>query len=85
MNGFLLVDKESGMTSHDVVAKVRTMRVDVVIRAPHEDSRPSDFLSVQARVPAVILPFTVGGTDNAKDLFSLYDDTIARLRAAVKK
>ena len=61
------------------------MRVDVVIRAPHEDSRPSDFLSVQARVPAVILPFTVGGTDNAKDLFSLYDDTIARLRAAVKK
>jgi len=29
----------------------------------------------------VVLPYTVGGTDRAKDLFGLYDDTIARLLA----
>jgi zinc/manganese transport system substrate-binding protein len=28
-----------------------------------------------------MLPFTVGGSDKAKDLFSLYDDTLARLLA----
>ena len=28
---------------------------------------------------AVVLPFTVGGDDGAKDLFGLFDDTIARL------
>jgi zinc/manganese transport system substrate-binding protein len=30
----------------------------------------------------VKLPFTVGGSDAAKDLFGLYDDTLARLLAA---
>ncbi len=31
-----------------------------------------------------MVPFTVGGTDKAKDLFGLFDDTIARLLGAVK-
>jgi zinc/manganese transport system substrate-binding protein len=30
----------------------------------------------------VKVPFTVGGTDGAKDLFGLFDDTISRLLAA---
>jgi zinc/manganese transport system substrate-binding protein len=30
----------------------------------------------------VQLPFTVGGSDKAKDLFGLFDDTLARLLAA---
>jgi zinc/manganese transport system substrate-binding protein len=30
------------------------------------------------------MPFTVGGTPEAKDLFSLYDDTINRLLAGAK-
>jgi zinc/manganese transport system substrate-binding protein len=33
---------------------------------------------------AVTMPFTIGGTPEAKDLFSLYDDTINRLLAAAK-
>jgi hypothetical protein len=32
----------------------------------------------------VTLPYTVGGSDKAKDLFSLYDDMIARLVALAK-
>jgi zinc/manganese transport system substrate-binding protein len=32
----------------------------------------------------VTLPFSVGGTENAKDLFGLFDDTINRLLAANK-
>jgi zinc/manganese transport system substrate-binding protein len=31
-----------------------------------------------------MLPFTVGGTDKAKDLFGLFDDTIERLVAVAK-
>jgi zinc/manganese transport system substrate-binding protein len=31
-----------------------------------------------------VLPFTIGGDDEAKDLFGLYDDTIARLLAGLK-
>jgi zinc/manganese transport system substrate-binding protein len=32
----------------------------------------------------VNIPYTVGGTEKARDLFSLFDDTIARLKAAAK-
>ena len=37
---------------------------------------------MRAGVPAVKLAFTVGGTDAAKDLFGLYEDTVTRLLAA---
>src|SRR6266436_1843836 len=44
----------------------------------------AEFLSTRANIPAVMMPFTVGGTDKAKDLFGLFDDTIGRLLATVK-
>jgi len=31
-----------------------------------------------------MLLFTVGGSDGAKDLFGLFDDTLARLLAVLK-
>jgi zinc/manganese transport system substrate-binding protein len=33
-------------------------------------------------VPVVLLPFSVGGTPEAKDLNGLFDDTLKRLLAA---
>jgi zinc/manganese transport system substrate-binding protein len=65
-----------------VVDTVRQNPVRMVIRAAYEDSRPSDFLKERAKVPVAVLPFTVGGTPEAKDLFGLYDDTVKRLLAA---
>ena len=56
----------------------------MVIRAAYEDDRPCEFIAEKVGIPAVKLPFTVGGTDAAKDLFSLYDDTIQRLLAGLK-
>ena len=67
-----------------VVGTLQKTPAKMVIRAAYEDDRPSQFISERARIPAVTLPFTVGGTDGAKDLFSLYDDTINRLLAALK-
>ena len=56
----------------------------MVIRAAYQDGRPSEFVAERAKIPAVVLPFTVGGTDEVKDLFSLYDETIKRLKDAMK-
>jgi zinc/manganese transport system substrate-binding protein len=56
----------------------------MVIRAANPDARPSQWLSERAHIPAVVLPFTVGGDDKAKDLFSLFDDTVQRLVEAHK-
>jgi zinc/manganese transport system substrate-binding protein len=51
----------------------------MVIRAAYQSPRASEWVAERAGIKAVALPFTVGGTDGAKDLFGLFDDTIARL------
>jgi zinc/manganese transport system substrate-binding protein len=52
-----------------------------VLRSAYNDPRPAEWMAGRAGIPAVLLPFTVGGSDKAKDLFGLYDDTLARLLA----
>ena len=67
-----------------VLEVLKTHPVKMIIRAAYEDPRPSEFVGGRAGVPAVMLPYTVGGTPEAKDLFSLYDDTINRMLKALK-
>jgi zinc/manganese transport system substrate-binding protein len=59
-------------------------RPRMVIRAAYNSARPAEWLSAEARLPIVVLPFTVGGTPEAKDLTTLFDDTVARLLKALK-
>jgi len=68
----------------EVLAKVTSDPVRLVIRASYEDGRPSAWLAERAKVPAVELPFTVGGSDQATDLTRLFDDTIRRLKDAMR-
>ncbi|BCK86625.1 manganese ABC transporter substrate-binding lipoprotein [Sideroxyarcus emersonii] len=55
----------------------------MVLRAAYQNERPSEWISERAHIPAVMLPFTVGGTPQATDLFGLFDDTIQRLLAGL--
>ena len=65
-----------------VLATLKATPARMVLYAAYQDPRPSDWLSRNAAIPAVRLPFTVGGTEGAKDLFGLFDDTVSRLLAA---
>ena len=65
-----------------VLATLKGAPARMVLYAAYQDSRSSEWLSKNAAVPAVKIPFTVGGTDGAKDLFGLFDDTVARLLAS---
>jgi zinc/manganese transport system substrate-binding protein len=65
-----------------VLQQVRGQKPRWVIRAVWESSRATDWFAANSGTPAVVLPFTVGGNDAAKDLTSLFDDTLARLLAA---
>ncbi len=67
-----------------VLALLRTQPAKIVITAAYQDPKAAQWLSDRAHIPAVILPFTVGGTDKAKDLFGLFDDTVAQLVGALK-
>ncbi|HWI12233.1 MAG TPA: zinc ABC transporter substrate-binding protein [Burkholderiaceae bacterium] len=69
----------------EVLAALKGTPARMVLYAAYQDSRPSDWLAKNAGIAAVKMPFTVGGTDAAKDLFGLFDDTIARLLAAGTK
>lgn len=57
---------------------------DLIIRSPYQDSRASEWLSERTGIPAIVLPLTVGGTEGATDLFTLYDDIIDRLLEAAQ-
>ncbi len=50
-----------------------------IVRSPIDDKRPSEWLSGKSGVPAVTLPYTVGGTPDARDLFTLFSTSISRL------
>ena len=62
-----------------VLSTLEAQPAKMVLRAAYQGDRPSQWLAQRGKVNAVVLPFTVGGTDGAKDLFGLFDDTIERL------
>ncbi len=68
----------------EVLILLKREPAKMVIRAAYQEGRPAEWLSEHAQLPVVTLPFTVGGTDAAKDLFGLYDDTIAALLKGAK-
>jgi zinc/manganese transport system substrate-binding protein len=51
----------------------------MVLRATYQQEGPSQWIAGKTGMPAVLLPYTVGGTPEAKDLFGLFDDTVQRL------
>jgi len=51
---------------------------------PFQDRRAAEWLAERARAPVVLVPFTVGGTSEAGDLYGLFTDTIARLLGTLK-
>jgi zinc/manganese transport system substrate-binding protein len=68
-------------TAHlaEVLERHKRDPAKAVLRAAYDDPRPSEWLAARAGIRAVVLPYTIGGTPEAKDLFSLYEDTLSRL------
>jgi zinc/manganese transport system substrate-binding protein len=57
----------------------RTRPAKMVVRSSYNDPRASEWFAERAKVPAVMLPYSVGGSDASKDLFSWFDDVLDRL------
>ena len=68
-------------TAHlsEVLATLQRTPAKMVLRAAYQSDRASQWIAERAKINAVTLPFTVGGDDAAKDLYGLFDDTVARL------
>jgi zinc/manganese transport system substrate-binding protein len=68
----------------ELVTKLTATPPKMILRNAYNDPKAADWLSARIHVPVVLLPYTVGGTPQAKDLFGLFDDTVNRLVAALK-
>jgi zinc/manganese transport system substrate-binding protein len=68
-------------TSHlaELVEQMKQAPAKMIVYSSYNDPRAAQFLSQRTGIPGVMLPFTVGGSDKAKDLFGYFDDIVARL------
>jgi zinc/manganese transport system substrate-binding protein len=67
-----------------LVTKLAASPPRVIMLNAYNDPKAAKWLSERVHAPSVVLPFSVGGTPEAKDLFGLFDDTINRLLAVLK-
>jgi len=67
-----------------LVTKLAASPPRVIMLNAYNDPKAAKWLSERVHAPTVVLPFSVGGTPEAKDLFGLFDDTINRLLAVLK-
>lgn len=68
----------------ELVTQMQHQPAKAIIYSAYQDPQPAQFLSQRAKIPTTMLPFTVGGTEKASDLFGLFDDTLARLLSVIK-
>ncbi len=62
-----------------VLNSLQKQPAKMVLRAAYQNARPSLWITERTRIAAVELPYTVGGNNQAQDLYGLFDDTLSKL------
>lgn len=66
----------------ELVTQLTATPPKLILVNAYNDPKAAKWLSERLHAPTVVLPFSVGGSPGAKDLFGLFDDTIDRLLGA---
>jgi zinc/manganese transport system substrate-binding protein len=77
------VEPSSGQLAA-LLVRQQTQPARMVLRTAYQPEGPSRWFADKAGVPAVLLPYTVGGTPEAVDLTALFDDSIHRLLKGIR-
>lgn len=77
------VEPSSGYLS-ELLTRQQAQPAKMILRAAYQSDGPSQWMASRASIPAVVLPFTVGGTPEARNLTGLFDDTLQRLLKAAR-
>lgn len=67
-----------------LVTKLSSSPPRMILVNAYNNPKAANWLSERVKAPVVLLPFSVGGTPQAKDLFGLFDDTLNRLLGAIQ-
>jgi zinc/manganese transport system substrate-binding protein len=68
----------------ELLQRMQADPAQMIVRSAYMDAKPAEWLSSRAKLPVAVLPYTVGGSPAAADLFGLFTDSINRLLAARK-
>lgn len=66
-----------------LVKQLKHSQAKAIIRAAYQDDKASTWLTKRTKIPAIALPFTIGGSPQAIDLFGLYDETFNKLTQTI--
>ncbi len=64
-----------------LLQKARSTKPDYILVANFQNDKGARWLSEKTNVPVLNLPFTVGGSEQAQDLATLYDEVLTALMA----
>lgn len=67
----------------ELLLQLKATPAALIIRTPYQDPQPSEWLTKQTGIPNAVLPFTVGGTPQADNLYTLFDTTVSTLLATM--
>lgn len=67
-----------------LISTTKSQGTYAIISAAYQDQKPARWLQERTGVPVVVLPYTVGGDAQSKDLFGFFDSTIDKLLGAAK-
>jgi len=68
---------------NDLIQRQSNNPARLIVRSSYHSPAASEWLAERAKIPAIMLPATVGGTAGSGDLFSMYDEAIRRMLAAI--
>lgn len=66
-----------------IVETLQNQPAKMVLYAAYQSDRPARWIAARTGIPAVALPFTVGGAEGAEDLSGLYEVTLRLLLDAL--
>ena len=70
----------SGAQLASLLEKLSNYPPVAVVRTPYANEKPTTWLAERLDTPQLILPYTVGGNDDATDLFALFEVTLTLLQ-----
>jgi zinc/manganese transport system substrate-binding protein len=66
----------------ELLQQLKTQHAKLIIRAAHQDSKASEWLSSRSGIPAAVMPDTVGSAPGTDDLFGMFDVIVKTLLEA---
>jgi zinc/manganese transport system substrate-binding protein len=67
----------------ELIESIPKQGAKMILFTSYEDPRAADTVGERTKIPAVMLPATVGGSAAATDLIALYDEIVNRLLAGL--